>query len=493
MLSNTTSNFSSREAVHYQQLHSNNYTDTISRLSSGKKINNTGDDPSIRSSISNISRDLLANKDLHSDMNSSKALLSSASTYLDEQLNDMSDVRENLIKLQSHNLEDSERREIKLQTRKLLDKADSTANIANYNDLSILNGELKKATFQIGIKSFENIEVNVPSTQTNNLGKVRFETGSRILEPANVQLTFKLSDTEEYALDDVSINSNKGSGIGKLAELINSAKHKIGQQAFYDVTTTGQRNIQKGIMNDLKINGVSLGTVEVEKDDSDNNLINSINEVSSETGVVASKDDKNRLVLNSPDGRGIEIAASSGITILNIDTTNAKNYGKLTLVSTDTTRASLSSPELIGFTTTENFIFSTRDIIEKSLSNNKLVSLGAQPNKNITLDDIFDNLDNKRILNSFSFLTDTAISDLNAIKTNIEYAVVKLTEAQDRIFDVDITLKNALEDKENIDYADEIYNKEKFSNLLTSSTYALNNSLSKQKEIIEELFKSVES
>ena len=492
MLSNIVSNFSSQEAVYHHQNHSNDYNNTISRLASGEKTNDIGDDPSVRSSIGNISRDIYANKDLFSNINNSKALLSSASIYIDEQLNDMSDVKENLLKLGAHNLEESEKTQIKIETRRLLDKIDSTANIAQFNDYHILNGELAKATFQTGIKSFENIEVNIPSTQTNNLGKARFETGQRIVKAEEFDLIFKVNDTEEYSLGNVIIGSDKGTGIGKISELINNAKDKIGQQAFYDVTTTGKEAISKGTINDLKINDIAVGSVEVKDDDSDNALIDAINKVSTQSGVIASKDSRNILVLSSPDGRGIKVTAVSGLSIAGIDSDNAENYGKLTLVSTEGKRASLDEPKLLGFGQTDNFAFSARNIIEKSLPQDKIASLGAFPNAQTNLSTIFDSLDNKKLLKAFSFLATNAITDLNNAKSSIGFAINKLTESQDRIFDLNITYKNALDDKQNIDYADEIYNKEKFSNLLSSSTYALNSSLSKQKDIIEALFKSIQ-
>ena len=493
MLSNTSSSFSSREAVYYQQAHANNYNDTLSKLSSGKKVNNTGDDPSLRSSIGSISRDLHANKDLHSSMNNTKALLIVGSTYIDNQINDMNDVKENLTKLRAHNLNNSERTQIKTLTRDLLDKIDTTANTAKYNGFNILNGELKDANFQLGINSFERLNIDIPSTQTNNLGKVRFETGRQILKGGDVDISFKLSDKEEYALDRVTIATAKGTGIGKLAELINGAQQKIGQQAFYDVTTTGKEPIKPGVVNDLIINGVKINSVEIQQNDTDKSLVDAINNISPQTGVIASIDSKSKLVLNSPDGRGIDVSAGSGLSLLGIDDSNMTNYGKLTLLSISGVKSSINNPELIGFTQTDNFIFNTRDIAAKSLAKEKLSSLGAYPNPDTNLEDIFDNLDNKNLLKSFTFLVDTGINDLYKIKSNMDYAVNKLSEEQDRIFDLNITLTNSLGDQENINYADEIYNKEKFSNLLSSSTYALNHSLGKQKDIIEELFKSVKN
>jgi flagellin len=493
MLSITSSNFSSREAVYYQQAHSNDYNETISRLASGKKINNTGDDPSIRLSIDTISKDLYANKDLYTNINNSKALLVSGSTYIDEQINDMYDVKENLTKLQSDTLTKSEKIQVKLLTRDLLDKIDGTANTAQYNGFNMLNGELKDAHFQLGINSFERLGIEIPSTRTNNLGKVRFETGSQILKEGKVDVIFKISDTEDYSLETVTIGSNKGEGIGKLAELINSSQEKIGQQAFYDVTTTGGEFIKKGSITDLIINGIRIDSIDILKDDSDNNLINSINKISEQTGIIASKDNKNRLVLNSPDGRGIELSVISGLELISIKDTNLNNYGKLTLVSTKGERSSINSPEFIGFDQTDNFIFNTRDLIKKTMPQEKISALGAFPNINTSSEDLFDVLDNKKLLNSFSFLVDNGINDLYDIKSNIDYAVTKLTETQDRIFDLNITLKNSLDNKENINYADEIYNKEKFSNLLSSSTYALTNSIKKQKDIIDELLQSIKN
>ncbi|KAA6225011.1 MULTISPECIES: flagellin hook IN motif-containing protein, partial [unclassified Campylobacter] len=86
-----------------------------------------------------------------------------------------------------------------------------------------------------------------------------------------------------------------------------------GVRASYSVQTTGTYPIQAGSTSvDFAINGVTIGQTDYYAGDQNGALIAAINSVKDTTGVEASIDDSGRLVLNSADGRGIEITGSMG-------------------------------------------------------------------------------------------------------------------------------------------------------------------------------------
>ena len=59
--------------------------------------------------------------------------------------------------------------------------------------------------------------------------------------------------------------------------------------------------------NALFINGITIGGLGIARDDASEVLLGSINRVATRTGVVASRNENNRLVLTAEDGRNIEI------------------------------------------------------------------------------------------------------------------------------------------------------------------------------------------
>jgi flagellin len=66
--------------------------------------------------------------------------------------------------------------------------------------------------------------------------------------------------------------------------------------------------------NNIVINGEIISGFRVEDNDANDTLVGAINAVAEETGVVASLDETNRLVLTANDGRNIEITVSGNGT-----------------------------------------------------------------------------------------------------------------------------------------------------------------------------------
>jgi len=78
---------------------------------------------------------------------------------------------------------------------------------------------------------------------------------------------------------------------------------------------------------------VNLGNItETNANDSQNILVNAINNYTSTTGVSATVDNRGNLVLNSADGRGIQISGTNLTAVTGLGASDkAQNYGRLTL------------------------------------------------------------------------------------------------------------------------------------------------------------------
>jgi flagellin len=140
--------------------------------------------------------------------------------------------------------------------------------------------------------------------------------------------------------DAVSTSLNANSAIAK-ASAVNDAYEFTGVRAIVGDTVVGSAGttIQGGhnINNDIAggaldetsffiLNGMKIAGFDVLQNDSDNSLVDAINAVIDETGVIASLDGNSRLVLTAEDGRNIEVITSSA-TVSSITGLAAGVYG----------------------------------------------------------------------------------------------------------------------------------------------------------------------
>jgi flagellin len=127
-------------------------------------------------------------------------------------------------------------------------------------------------------------------------------------------------------------------------------------------TLNGGNTIQGGTIDpddaQLTINGVDIfeGVTVIQADDSDGTLVNAINAKSNQTGVTATLDSSNHLVLSAADGRNISVTTGAdtigdelGLTAADAAFTGAAG-GKILLKSNDNIVVSGDTPALAGFT-----------------------------------------------------------------------------------------------------------------------------------------------
>ena len=109
----------------------------------------------------------------------------------------------------------------------------------------------------------------------------------------------------------IEANNEEENGLGALADEINSVSSVTGVSAVAVVETTTESAIQQGTTgSDFSINGVTIGAVNVEDNDSDASLVTAINDATTETGVSAAINDDGTITLTSEDGRVISVIFS---------------------------------------------------------------------------------------------------------------------------------------------------------------------------------------
>ncbi|ENL8285518.1 flagellin A [Campylobacter lari] len=340
-------NVASLNAQANANLNSRALDTSLSRLSSGLRINSAADDASgmaiadsLRSQASTLGQAI-------NNGNDALGILQTADKAMDEQLKILDTIKVKATQAAQDGQSTKTRNMLQADINRLMEELDNIANTTAFNGKQLLSGGFTNQEFQIGSQSNQSIKATIGATQSSKIGVTRFETGSMSKDSGIAQLTIKnYNGIDDFKFQPVVISTSVGTGMGALAEEINRVADVTGVRANFLVETTGVGAIKADkTSQDFSINGVRIGEVEYKDGDENGALISAINSVKDSTGVEASRDANGRLVLNSRDGRGIKIEGSMGMGagVLKAD---YENYGRLSLVKNDGKDIAISGSNL---------------------------------------------------------------------------------------------------------------------------------------------------
>ncbi|WHN14530.1 flagellin A [Campylobacter jejuni] len=318
---------------------------SLSRLSSGLRINSAADDASGMAIADSLRSQANTLGQAISNGNDALGILQTADKAMDEQLKILDTIKTKATQAAQDGQSLKTRTMLQADINKLMEELDNIANTTSFNGKQLLSGNFTNQEFQIGASSNQTVKATIGATQSSKIGVTRFETGSQSFSSGVVGLTIKnYNGIEDFKFDNVVISTSVGTGLGALAEEINKSADKTGVRATYDVKTVGAYAIKEGTTSqDFAINGVVIGKVDYKNGDDNGSLVSAINAVKDTTGVQASKDENGKLVLTSADGRGIKITGSIGAGAGILQT---ENYGRLSLVKNDGRDINISGTNL---------------------------------------------------------------------------------------------------------------------------------------------------
>ncbi|EAJ7789285.1 flagellin A [Campylobacter coli] len=309
---------------------------SLSRLSSGLRINSAADDASGMAIADSLRSQAATLGQAINNGNDAIGILQTADKAMDEQLKILDTIKTKATQAAQDGQSLKTRTMLQADINRLMEELDNIANTTSFNGKQLLSGNFTNQEFQIGSQSNQTIKASIGPTQSSKIGVTRFETGSVITQSGTASMVIKnYNGIEDFKFQDVVISTSVGTGLGALAEEINRVSDKTGVRATFSVETTGAFQIQEGsTSSDFSINGVTIGQVDYKLGDENGSLVAAINSVKDTTGVEASRDDKGRLVLTSREGRGIEITGDIGAAS-GILPSQYNNYGRLSLVKND--------------------------------------------------------------------------------------------------------------------------------------------------------------
>ncbi|EMD1345269.1 flagellin A [Campylobacter coli] len=349
-------------------LNSKSLDASLSRLSSGLRINSAADDASGMAIADSLRSQANTLGQAISNGNDALGILQTADKAMDEQLKILDTIKTKATQAAQDGQSLKTRTMLQADINRLMEELDNIANTTSFNGKQLLSGNFINQEFQIGASSNQTIKATIGATQSSKIGLTRFETGGRITSGGEVEFTLKnYNGIDDFKFQKVVISTSVGTGLGALADEINKNADKTGVRATFTVETRGMAAVREGATSDdFAINGVTIGKVDYKDGDANGSLVSAINSVKDTTGVEASIDANGQLLLTSREGRGIKIDGNIGGGAF-INANMKENYGRLSLVKNDGKDILVSGTGLsfAGFGT-NNFISQTSVSLRES-------------------------------------------------------------------------------------------------------------------------------
>ncbi|MFZ2889817.1 flagellin hook IN motif-containing protein, partial [Sulfuricurvum sp.] len=279
---------------------------SLSKLSSGLRINSAADDASGMSIADSLRSHASALGQAISNANDGIGVVQIADKAMDEQLKILNTIKTKATQAAQDGQTAQSRQALQKDISRLMESLNGIASQTSFNGQNLLNGGFTNKEFQVGAFSNETVKVNIGATNSNQIGHIRTETGEAVTAAGTVSMKI-----DNVTFESVVISSGAGTGLGQLATMINKNQEALGIRASANVSKDFGV-VTAGATVSLSINGVKIGTISgVLANDSDGRLVNAINAQKALTGVEASTDKDGHLILKS-DGRGVMITAGTG-------------------------------------------------------------------------------------------------------------------------------------------------------------------------------------
>ncbi len=311
---------------------SNSLGRSFERLSSGLRINGAKDDAAGLSITTRFSAQIRGLNQAVRNSNDGISLAQTAEGALNETTNILQRIRELAVQSSNDTNNDSDRASLQAEVSQLKSELDRIAETTNFNGNKVLDGTFLAKDIQVGANVGETLSVSIDAAATKDLARQARYEGDSFVSAASFTAAgnFALSQAgtnggtfvdvrATVAADDALSTTGKDYSAISKAAAINDLTETTGVRAIVGPTTVaGTANAVDGIAlnasNFFEINGEKIAGFTVADNDADGNLVDAINAVSDETGVVASLSANSELTLTAADGRNIELTFTGANT-----------------------------------------------------------------------------------------------------------------------------------------------------------------------------------
>ena len=288
-------------------------TESTERLSSGKRVNNSSDDPGSIGTISRLNARVLSLGQAISNGAEAKILTQTADGGLNSINNLLASVRELAVQGGSTTLTTADRNTLQVEIDAYLTEIDALTNIITFNTIKLLDGSTDKVQFLVGENQDDNISLTLVKSDSTALG---LSGASGVKEFTSGRVT-GFNYSTNLAASDIKINSqnalaatltsNLTSGNNTATALVtainaNANSHGAIATGFNKLTSAAKSSLSMSNTFEINTNVISTQT-------SLTDLVTGINEQAG--GVIATLNSDNTITLSNTTGNDIVIGGNA--------------------------------------------------------------------------------------------------------------------------------------------------------------------------------------
>ena len=457
-------NVAALNAHNYAVMNNRNLDSSLSKLSSGLRINTAADDASGMAIADSLRSQASALGQAIANGNDAIGIIQTADKAMDEQLKILDTIKTKATQAAQDGQNYDSRKALQSDITRLLEQLDNIASQTSFNGQALLSGSFTNKEFQVGAYSNQTIKASIGATNTDKIGATRYET-TKVSAVGVQTLKFSVAGTT-VALESAIISTSAGTGVSALADVINKNSDILGGvKATWNVES---RVAVADTSASFAINGITIGAVDTVANDADGALVNAINSATAQTGVRASIDESGQLVLNSIDGRAISVAGSL---------TAAETIGEVTISRLSAADIFVSGGLSGTFESTINLADTLKNFTSadaRAFGVNSTDAAGGITLGVTTLKGAMAVMD----------IAESATRQLDATRADLGSTQNQLTVTINNISVTQVNVKAAESTIRDVDFAAESANFSKFNILAQSGSYAMSQANAVQQNVL---------
>lgn len=456
-------------------------SNSLSKLSSGLRINTAADDASGMSIADSLRSQKNALGQAIANANDGVSIAQIADGAMDEQIKILDTIKTKATQAAQDGQSAASRKALQSDISKLVQALDNIAGSTSFNGKSLLSGSFTNAEFQIGAYNNQTVSMSIGATSSDKIGQTRFETSD--MGTATVAQTITYTDAAGVTttFESAIVSTSAGTGIGAVAAVINKNSEATGVTASWSLTATGENAVAAGALTDITINGtVIAASLTVEANDASGVLVDAVNQYSATTGVTASIDKEGQLELTSTDGRAI---IASGFDTGSAAGINGTFTGRLTLTKAGAADINMS---ITSFATSNVASLGLGDMMgELSAANAEAIGAFTSGNASGSGQKLTAGVTTYAGAQAMIKIAQTAQEKLDSVRADIGSVQNQLTSTINNISVTQVNVSSAESQIRDVDFAAESASFSKYNIMAQAGSYALSQANSTQQNVLK--------
>jgi flagellin len=287
-------------------------TTALQRLSSGLRINSAKDDAAGLAISQRMTSQINGLDQAARNANDGISLSQTAEGSLSAITDNLQRIRTLSLQAANSTNSSSDRAALNAEVQSSLAEIGRVASTSQFNGLNLLDGTFTASQFQVGANANQTINVTIGGASLSQLGAYQYNNSA-----APVSGTALVSG--DLTINGVNVGASTTGGANDIVNSINSVTNQTGVTASATsaiVAANTPTNKQSLLSGDLVINGTNIGAVSGSYDlvAQGNNVANAINLKTATTGVAATVNSTTgQISLASTTGKTIAITSSNGV------------------------------------------------------------------------------------------------------------------------------------------------------------------------------------